>query len=445
MSEEGLITMSQKELKRYQVIQQLLNRRINGSVASRVLDLSVRQVRRLKIKVKRFGAKGLRHGNRGRQGHHQLQPGVIRQAKSLLKQHYAEFKPTHATEQLFERHQIQLSKETVRRLMIDLELWQDRSRKLKSHYRAWRPRKDYFGEMLQYDGSEHQWFEGQEGKCSLLLAIDDATGQITQGSFATGEGVVETFSFWQKYVITLGKPLKIYLDRYSTYANLSKKNHPMDPKLTQFQRACSELDIELIYARSPQAKGRVERVFNTLQDRLVKELKLHKIRSRAQANDYLQKVFIPSFNQKFSVKALKRENLHRELSPEEQVHLASVFSLQEIRLVQNDFTVQYNGRWYQLERNQPTLVRSRDTVIIEQQLDGNVSLKKGRYVLNFSALPQRPDKSYVPTGLPKWHTPPKEHPWKALPTLKSQRERQRLQEIQQYKEDILKLPATRTN
>ncbi|MCA1605492.1 MAG: ISNCY family transposase, partial [Acidobacteria bacterium] len=305
--------MTQKELKRYQVIQQLLSRRVNGTVASRLLDLSVRQVRRLKARVKRLGAVGLQHASRNQPGHHQLPKSLIKKASSLLKQHYAEFKPTHATEQLAEHHHIHMSKETVRELMIDLDLWQERARRLKDHYRSWRPRKDYFGEMLQYDGSLHSWFAGPEGKCTLLVAIDDATGQITQGSFAPDEGVIATFAFWQQYVLTLGKPLKIYLDRYSTYANLSKKNHALDPKLTQFQRVCSELDIELVYARSPQAKGRVERVFGTLQDRLVKELKLHRINSRAEANEYLRTQFIPSFNQKFSVQARMRENLHRVL------------------------------------------------------------------------------------------------------------------------------------
>jgi hypothetical protein len=332
--------------------------------------------------------------------------------------------------------------------MIDLGLWQDRSRRLKNHYRSWRPRKECFGEMLQYDGSEHQWFEGQDGKCSLLAAIDDATGQITHACFASGEGVVDTFAFWQYYVLACGKPLKIYLDRYSTYANVPKKNLPIDPNLTQFGRACKELDIELIYARSPQAKGRVERLFNTLQDRLVKELKLHQIKTRTEANGYLQKIFIPSFNQKFGVVAAKRENLHRILTAEEQLSLGSVFSLQETRMVQNDFTVQCNGRWYQLKREQPTLVRSRDAITVEERLDGGINLKKGKYDLNFTLLPQKPDRSYIPKGTSKAHIPPKEHPWKRLATLKTERERQRLIQIEgitKRQADILTLPAPRTN
>jgi transposase len=429
MIDEALVVMTQKELRRYQIIQQMLSGRLNGSVAARFLDLSVRQVRRLKSRVKDQGAPGLKHASRGRSSNNRLGKDVVEQARALLSEHYAEFKPTHASEQLAERHGIHLSKETTRRLMMDLDLWQSRARRLKKHYRAWRPRKDYFGEMLQYDGSTHHWFAGSEGKCTLLLAIDDATGQITYARFAEGEGVVDTFGFWQYYVITLGKPLKIYLDRFSTYANLPKKNHPIDPRLTQFQRACEELDIELVYARSPQAKGRVERVFSTLQDRLVNELRLHGIKNRAKANEYLHKQFIPAFNRKFGVQANKREDLHRALSAQEQSDLGSIFSLQETRLVQHDFTVQYSGRWYQLKRDQPTLVRSRDVVTIEEQLDGGVNLKKGRYPLNFVPLPERPDRSYKPNGKGKARIPAKDHPWH-LPYLKKERERQRLEEIE---------------
>ena len=321
-----------------------------------------------------------------------------------------------------------------------MNLWQCRTRRLKNHYRAWRPRKEYHGEMIQYDGSQHQWFLGAEGKCTLLVAIDDATGQIVHAAFAENEGVVATFGFWQHYIISSGKPLKIYLDRLSTYTNLAKKGQCTDPEMTQFQRACKELDIELIYARSPQAKGRIERLFSTLQDRLVKELRLHKITSRAEAQSYLRDQFIPAFNQRFGVQPGKRENLHRLLSPEEQVNLGAVFSLQETRLVQNDFTVQCNGQWYQLDKQQPTLVRSKDMVTIAREMGGQVKIKKGRHVLSHSCLPGRPDRSYKPHPLTEVTRPAADHPWKTAIFKK-----QRLKEIaRRRRADILKLPATRT-
>lgn len=266
---QQIIPMTSKELSRYEVISQLLNKQINGTAAARQLNLSVRQIKRLKVKVKNFGAKSLIHGNRGKTSNRKIDQKIIAQTKIFLKKLYSDFRPTFANEQLKEKHQIQLSKEKVRQIMIAEKLWSPKNRKTNKEYRSWRPRKEYYGEMQQFDGSYHHWFEERAGEYCLLAAIDDATGKITQAKFTKHEGLKPAFAFWQKYVQTKGKPVSVYLDRHSTY-KVNSKSVFDDPKiLTQFERAMQDLNVKIIHAYSPQAKGRIERLFGTLQDRLI--------------------------------------------------------------------------------------------------------------------------------------------------------------------------------
>jgi transposase-like protein len=195
--------------------------------------------------------------------------------------------------------------------MISWKLWQPRPRKKNKEYRSWRPRKEYFGEMEQFDGSYHPWFEQRGEKCCLLASIDDATGKITKLRFVDWEGVKPAFEFWKEYLKNYGKPLKIYLDRHSTYKQ-NQNSIFNDPQvLTQFERAMKDLDIEVIHVHSSQARQRAERLFTTLQDRLVKELRLVNISTKEEANRFIEEVFIPRFNQKFGVIAQKKGNLHR--------------------------------------------------------------------------------------------------------------------------------------
>jgi hypothetical protein len=272
--------------------------------------------------------------------------------------------------------------------------------------------------MQQFDGSYHPWFEDRAPECCLLASIDDATGEITGLEFAEDEGVIPVLTFWLEYVKTHGKPLKIYLDRYSTY----KQNHRYllnDPgALTQFERAMTDLDIELIHALSPQAKGRIEKLFHTLQDRLVKELRLAGISTIPQANLFLKRKFLPWFNKRFPVKALKPGNVHRKLTDMELKQLDSTFSIQSQRTVNNDFTVRFKGQWLQLSEQQPTLVLKKDVLTIEERLDGTVWIRfKGKY-LNHTKLPQRPDKIKLPvialTSSKQSWKPPLNHPWRKL-------------------------------
>lgn len=415
----GIIIMSKKELDRVAVIGDLASKRIKGKEASKLLNLSARQIRRLKNRFKKFGGKGLIHRSRGRKGHNRLGDELTARIKKILKERYADFWPGHAQEKLAENHGLGISKEKVRQIMIEARLWTPKKDRLRSHFRSWRDRKEFFGEMQQYDGSFHDWFEGRLPGCVLLASIDDATGQITHARFADNEGVFNTFLFWREYLRELGKPLSVYLDRYSTY-KINSGNQKDDPdNLTQFERAMKkDLSVNIIHARSPEAKGRIERLFKTLQNRLPKELRLAKINSIIEANRFLQEQFLPSFNQRFAVLAKKSGNLHRPISQEELRSLCRIFSIQTPRKVNNDFTVSLKGLWYQLGAEQPALVLKKDTVIMEEHLDNTIRIRKGNKYLNVVRLPQRPTriKDIPVTGLSvkkqfSWK-PPLNHPWR---------------------------------
>lgn len=411
------VTMSSRELSRYEIITKLIDGQINGTDAAKQLNLTVRHIRRLKGKTKQFGAKGLIHGNRGKSSNRRIDSKIIAKAKIFLKKHYSDFKSTFASEKLEERHSIKLGREKVRQIMIEAKLWKPKLKKTNKEYRTWRQRKEYYGQMQQFDGSYHKWFEDRAEKCCLLASIDDAAGQVTEAEFVKHEGVKPAFAFWQKYTETKGKPVNIYLDRHSTY----KVNHKSlfdDPKvLTQFERAMKDLDIQIIHAKSPQAKGRIERLFGTLQDRLIKELRLEKINTVEQANIFLEKIFIPKFNQKFAVTPAKSKNLHKSLTKIDKANLDKTFSVQSTRIVNNDFTIRFKGQWFQLAEKQPTLVLRKSKVMIEERLNGKsfISLK-GRY-LDYTTLPERPQKviKMHVTGLTRekqiWK-PRANHPWR---------------------------------
>lgn len=424
MSKE-LVKLSPRELKYHEVISKVLAGKLTNRQAAEELGLTIRQVRRLKPKVQDHGAQGLVHKNRGRIPNNKISDDSISQTVELIKKHYWDFGPTFASEKLLENHGIKLSEETARKIMIEAGLWRAKRRKDKPHYRAWRERKDCFGDMQQFDGCYHEWFEDRAGKCCLLAAIDDATGRLTKLKFDASEGIAPVNSFWREYVKKRGKPNKIYLDRNVTY-KVNTKHLLDDPNvLTQFERAMKELNVEVIHAHSPQGKGRIERLFETLQDRLVKELRLAGISSIAEANEFLEKIFGQKFDEKFGVIPKKPEDVHAPLSETESATLDNIFSIQTYRGVNNDFTVRFKGQWLQLLEQQPTLVLRKDQILVEERLDGSLHLRlRGKY-LNFSTLPERPPKLQMRvTGLTKekqvWK-PPMNHPWKKLSFEKNQR------------------------
>ena len=259
-----LILMTQKELARYEVIQRLIRKEINGTETAKQLELTSRQIKNIKARVIREGTRGVVHKSRGRVGSRRLSLKIIEEAKHHLRTKYSDFKPTFAMEKLTENHQIKLSKEKVRQIMIEMALWQPRPRKKNKEYRSWRQRKDYYGEMQQFDGCYFDWFETGELSC-LLASRDDATNRITKLKFVADEGLKSVSGFWKEYFLVHGKPLKIYLDRLSTYKNTHKSVIDDPQILTQFQRMMRQSDVELISAYSCQAKGRIENLFPILQ------------------------------------------------------------------------------------------------------------------------------------------------------------------------------------
>lgn len=413
---QEIITMTQKDLSRYEIIKRLIGKEINGTEASRQLDLSVRQAKRIKAKVIKEGVKGIIHKNRGKQGNRGLPEEKIKRVEKIVRKKYADFGPTFASEKLADNHQIKIGKEKLRQLMTGWKLWKPKLRKENNEYRSWRPRKEYYGEMQQFDGSYHRWFEGRASECCLLASIDDAMGKITKLKFVDWEGVKPAYIFWKEYMENHGKPLKIYLDRHSTYKINAKSLFDDPDALTQFERAMKDLDTEVIHAHSPQAKGRAERLFSTLQDRLVKELRLANISTIEEANKFLEKVFIPKFNQKFAVLPQKKGNLHRELNKFEVENLDKIFSIQDTRTVNNDFTIRFKGKWYQLLETQPTLVLRKDEVLIEERVNGRIFISLRNKYLNYIVLPQRPEKVEIKVIAltkikPTWK-PPVDHPWR---------------------------------
>ena len=414
--EKELIAMTQEELDKHGIIKKLIAKEIAVGDAAKLIGCTPRHIRRLRNRVRRRGAKGIVHGLRGRTSNNKTDAGIWQKAKKIISEKYSDFGPTLAHEKLVEVEGIKIGKQTTRNLMIEECIWKPRPRKQNKEYRRQRERKECFGEMEQFDGCYHHWFEGRGGETCLLASIDDATGRITKAVFTDSESVINVFKFWKGYVEALGRPIAIYLDKFSTYKINHKNAKDNSELITQFQRAMRELDINPICANSPQAKGRIERLFPTLQDRLVKELRLRGISDIATANKFLEEEFIDGFNKRFAVVPKKKTDLHRELDGIRLANLDAIFSVQSARLVQNDFTIRFKNQWLQIAKEQAITVRRKDLVLIEERLDGSLAIRlRGKY-LNFKTLPAKPRKaSETLFAIPARRfvsRPPADHPWR---------------------------------
>lgn len=409
------LTMTTKKIDRHSIIKKLLSKEINGATAANLLKLTVRHVKRLKARVKEFGAQGLIHKNRGKPSNRRIPDEERKTITDILKQKYPDFKPTFAAEKLKQIHSIDRDPKTIRAIMIENDLWHPRKKK-KPEYHAWRKRKDCYGEMQQFDGSYHHWAEDRAGEWCLLAAIDDATGIPTKAKFDTDEGVFPVFKFWKKYVQEHGKPRSIYLDKFSTYKMYQRTAIENHETQTQFQRAMGQLGIEPITAHSPQAKGRIERMFNTFQDRLVKELRLRNISTAEEANRFLEEEFLPEYKSKYSVEPKSKTNLHQKLNQTEKNKLNSIFSKQTTRLVRNDFTISFNNQWHQLLKDQPATIRKQDKIIIEEWLDGTIHFKIRDKYLNAKIITERPQKvkktEWIIPAKKRDYKPAADHPWR---------------------------------
>jgi len=359
-----LLSMSGKEISRLEIIQRVENRQISQKEGAKQLGLTARQLRRLEKSYRQKGALGLTSKRRGRVSNNHLSIGVKEEAIELIKKHYSDFGPRLACEKLFERHEIKMSSESVRQLMLAEGLWRGKKRtKIAVHQT--RARREQFGELIQIDGSPHDWFEGRAPKCCLIVFIDDATSQLVQLHFSEQETTEAYFKATQKYILEHGLPLGFYSDKYGVF-RVNQPEAVSGTGETQFGRALRELCIDLQCAHSPQAKGRVERANQTLQDRLVKEMRLRGISDRQAAEAFLPE-FIIDYNKRFSVAPKNPLDAHRKKVPDLTV-LQSILSPKHQRKLTKNLELSFNNVIYQIQTKSPSYnMRGAYVTIIEQE------------------------------------------------------------------------------
>ena len=413
--------MSQRELTRLEVVQGVTQRLLKQREAAELLSLTVRQVKRLCRAYKTEGAAGLVSQRRGRPSNNRLAEKTTKKARRLLGTLYADFGPTLAHEKLTIKG-LSLSVEAVRQLMIAEGLWQVR-RARRPVIHQLRERRARVGELIQIDGSPHDWFEGRAPRCTLLVFVDDATSRLMHLQFVEAETTFNYFTAVNAYLTEFGKPLTFYSDKFGVF----RVNNPeplTGTGLTQFGRALKELQIELICAHSPQAKGRVERANQTLQDRLTKELRLLGLSAMTTANAYLPE-FIKQYNDKFARPPRSQESAHRPLLPGED--LARILCLCETRTLSKNLTLSYNNVIYQIQTKRPAYtmrkaqvqVRETSTAVITIEYKGRPlehtvyrELEQQQAKVIHSKLLQ-PERSR-PQPTPKVSLTPSSHPWRTF-------------------------------
>jgi transposase len=389
---EGILTMSQKEIDRLEIIKKIESKELKVEEGAELIGISERQTYRVLKKVKEEGSKGIIHKLRGKKSNRgypeELKEKVIR----IYRGSYSDYGPSLFTEQLVENHNISLDHETIRRWLRAKAI--TTSMRKKRPHRRKRERRSCCGEMLQFDGSHHDWFEGRGAECCLLNCVDDSTGKVYL-RFAVSENTQDVLLTLWEYVTSYGIPRSIYTDRYKIYK--------AEGQLTDFGRAMKELNVETIYAHSPQAKGRVERVNRTLQDRLIKALRQEGISNIAEANKYVQKKFIKKYNQRFAVN-LESPDIHRQT---DEYDLKNIFCYKTSRKVRNDYTINLAGGYIQLLKGESPLPRPGQIVIISRWLNGQLHIYFNGQELRYTHLSEKPGKKGY-----KLHKVPKEHPWR---------------------------------
>jgi hypothetical protein len=373
-STEGL-WMTAKERDRLKVLHEVKKRHITQKQAAAELGLSVRWVRKLLVRLRTRGDGGLRHGLRGRASNRKTPEALKRRAVELYRQKkqaklWHDFGPTLAAEELGEQHGIQVSRETLRQWLMEAKLWRRRRARIEQAH-LWRARRARYGELVQWDTSEHDWLEGRGEKLYLIAMIDDASSELTAG-FVRHDSTEENLKQLRSYLVQHGRPVSVYTDKASLFQVTPRAIHHRDAaeqQLTQIGRALKELNIEWIAAHSPQAKGRIERAFQTAQDRLVKGLRQVGAKDLETANAYLQQVFLPLWNRRFRREPRLAGDAHRGLLP--GTNLDSVLSIRVSRTVSPDYTVRWDGASYRVEREQIARGMRGARVQLERRLDGS--------------------------------------------------------------------------
>lgn len=374
--------MSARELSKLELIQHVCDKRIRQIDAAQALKLSRRQIQRLVNLFREFGPQGLVSRKRSRPGNHQCCSNLKSQVLELIQTHYYDFGPTLISEKLFEIHNITISNETVRQWMIANNLWMPKQKKHRKVYQP-RTRRNCLGELIQLDGSPHDWFEGRADECTLLVFIDDATSAIMHMYFCESESTLSYMTATRQYIDKHGKPVAFYTDKHGVFRVNHASNEDKN-KLTQYVRALKELNIELICANTPQAKGRVERANKTLQDRLTKEMRLAGITGIDEANQWLGG-FIEDYNRRFAKLAKHQQNVHRPVY-ETQDELYDIFSWQLTRQVSKALTLQYDRVKYMLSNTPDNERLAGKNVMIYDYPDGNIDIKYLGKSLEFTAF-----------------------------------------------------------
>jgi hypothetical protein len=417
-----ILSMSTKEISRVAVIEKVIDKRMNQKEAGAILKLEVRQIKRLVKKYRQHGAAGLISKHRGRKGNNSLKAEVKKKALDLLKSKYKGFGPTLAHEKLVEKEKLRLSVESVRQLMIVEALWKPRKTK-KAVAHQLRERRACVGELVQIDGSPHDWFEGRAEACVLLVFIDDASGKLLQLRFVEQESFFSYCEAADGYFRQHGKPVAFYSDKHGIF-RVNTPSLGQGDALTQFGRAMQELDIQIICANTPQAKGRVERANQTLQDRLVKEMRLRGISSMLEGNAYLPE-FIADFNQRFAAEPRSSVDAHRTLTAKDD--LTTILTWQEQRIVSKNLTVQFEKVVYQIQTKRPSyaLRNAQVTVCVNAQQQVTI-LYKGK-PLEHTIYHQQAKQSEVVIAKDLgavlkervYAKPAPDHPWRKMGAFKN--------------------------
>lgn len=407
------LSMSLKERKRLVVMNEVKRERLALVQAAGVMQLSYRQAKRVWQRYQQEGDGGLVHRSRGRPSGRGKPPELRQRALARYEERYEGFGPTLAAEKLAGEG-FQVDHETLRRWLLESGQWQRRRR--RAGHRQWRERKACFGQMVQLDGSHHDWFEGRRESCVLMVMIDDATNW-TQARFFEGETTRASYDTFEVWAQAHGLPDSLYVDRDSIYRceglpTVAEQLAGQEPQ-TQFGRAMRQLGVELILAQSPQAKGRVERRHGLLQDRLVKELRLRGLRDLVRANAFLAEEFLAELNQRFTLEPASPADVHRPVP----AHLDEVLSWEASRVVQRDWTVVWEGRWYQIEREEAARNLVNRPITVRRLRDGREQLLHRRQKLRWRRLPERPQRPPPlsrPVGRTQRTKPAAGHPWRRV-------------------------------
>jgi hypothetical protein len=409
--EEDILEMTGSERKRLSIIAGCANKDIRQKHAATVLGITTRQVKRLVHQYRLEGDRAIIHKMRGKASHNKTPDKTKKKILSLYCRLYEGFGPTFAAEKLAEEHVLSVNAETLR-LWLKASNISYPARRARLH-RSWRQRKSYSGEMVQMDGSHHDWLEGRGEWLVLMAYIDDATNRVF-ARFYKSEQTYSALDSFLRYIRKYGLPCSLYLDRHSVYKaqrrplEISEQLEGLDEPLSNFQRAAGELGVEIIHAYSPQAKGRVERLFKTLQDRLVKEMRLNNICTNEQANFFLQK-YLTRFNKQFGVATENKTDLHRSAPP--NIDLRKILCVKEKRTIKNDFTINFRGNLYQILDK----VKS-NVVTVEVWLDSSIHFVCDGKELRLKQLPPRIKEEIESAGKShpeiSYQKPSKHHPWR---------------------------------